>query len=117
MTDKPSTTVKYLCEFYGISQTELSRKFDIPLRTVQDWYAERRTPPAYVVNMLMELLLRAHCERERERSGVYLIYTDSMDDASTIVGYCLSEAEANQYCEDHQSEYYNELTWQLLERL
>ena len=49
-------TIKSLCEAYGISQTALARRFDIPLRTVQDWHAERRTPPAYVVNMLADLL-------------------------------------------------------------
>lgn len=49
-------TVKELCKAYGISQTALARRFDIPLRTVQDWHAGRRTPPAYVVNMLTALL-------------------------------------------------------------
>lgn len=49
-------TIRELCETYGISQTELSRKYDIPLRTVQDWHAGRRTPPSYVVNMLTKLL-------------------------------------------------------------
>lgn len=49
-------TIKSLCEAYGISQTALARRFDIPLRTVQDWHAGRRKPPAYVVNMLTNLL-------------------------------------------------------------
>lgn len=62
MKDKPITTVKWLCEFYGISQTELSRRYGIPLRTVQDWYSERRTPPSYVVNMMLELLQRSSNE-------------------------------------------------------
>lgn len=53
MTEK---TIKKLCEAYGISQTALARRFDIPLRTVQDWHAGRRKPPAYVVNMLTDLL-------------------------------------------------------------
>lgn len=65
MNDKPITTIKWLCEFYGISQTELSKRFGIPLRTVQDWHAERRTPPSYVVNMLLELLLRQANEKEK----------------------------------------------------
>ena len=59
-------TVRDLCEFYGVSQTELARRFEIPLRTVQDWHAERRTPPTYVVNMLEELLLRQYNEKMRE---------------------------------------------------
>ena len=49
-------TIKAIFEEYGISQTELHRRFDIPLRTVQDWYAGRRTPPDYVVNMISDLL-------------------------------------------------------------
>lgn len=52
-------TIKELCEEYSISQTELSKKYDIPLRTVQDWHAGRRTPPTYVVNMLEELLAKS----------------------------------------------------------
>lgn len=48
-------TIKEICEAYGITQTELSRKYDIPLRTVQDWHAGRRTPPDYVVNMIEKL--------------------------------------------------------------
>lgn len=51
-----AATIKHICEAYGISQTELSRRFDIPLRTVQDWHAARRTPPPYVVNMIVKLL-------------------------------------------------------------
>ena len=54
-------TIKQLCEQYGISQSELARRYDIPLRTVQDWHAGRRTPPPYVIKMLDELL--AVCEQ------------------------------------------------------
>lgn len=49
-------TIKQLCEEYSINQSELARMYDIPLRTVQDWHAGRRVPPAYVVRMLDELL-------------------------------------------------------------
>ena len=48
--------VKEICIKYGLSQTELSRKFSIPLRTVQDWYAGKRKPPIYVLSMMEELL-------------------------------------------------------------
>lgn len=50
------TAIKHICESYGIRQTELSRRFEIPLRTVQDWHSGRRTPPPYVVNMIVKLL-------------------------------------------------------------
>ena len=49
-------TIKDICESYGLSQTELSRRFEIPLRTVQDWRRGLRTPPAYVVTMIEKLL-------------------------------------------------------------
>lgn len=49
-------TVRDVCEKYGIGQTALARKFGIPLRTVQDWYAGKSTPPAYVVTMLDKLM-------------------------------------------------------------
>lgn len=51
-----TTPIADLCKRYGLSQTELARRFEIPLRTVQDWHAGRRTPPDYVVNMLHRLL-------------------------------------------------------------
>lgn len=57
MTEK---TIKQLCDEYGIGQTELSRKYDIPLRSIQDWFAGRRTPPSYVVKMLDELLKKSN---------------------------------------------------------
>lgn len=53
-------TIKEICEAYGITQTELSRKYGIPLRTVQDWHGGRRTPPDYVVNMIEILLAQGN---------------------------------------------------------
>lgn len=55
-------TVKEICIIYNLSQTMLAKRFGIPLRTVQDWYAERRTPPSYVVNMMTEILASEHTE-------------------------------------------------------
>lgn len=54
MEDK--TPIAALCERYGLSQTALAKKFDIPLRTVQDWHAGRRKAPDYVVSMMTRLL-------------------------------------------------------------
>ena len=57
-------TIKDICEKYGLSQTALAKRFGIPLRTVQDWHSERRTPPDYVVNMMIELL-----EKDKDNKG------------------------------------------------
>ena len=51
-------TIKDICIKYGITQTFISKRFGIPLRTVQDWHGERRTPPEYVVRMMVEILER-----------------------------------------------------------
>ncbi len=52
------TEIAKICEAYGLKQTELAKRFGIPLRTVQDWYAGRRVPPDYVVQMIIEILDR-----------------------------------------------------------
>lgn len=50
-------TITEILTATGLTQTELSKRFDIPLRTVQNWVEGLRTPPAYVVNMMAEILL------------------------------------------------------------
>lgn len=64
MDDK--TIIAEICEAYGYSQTALAKKFEIPLRTMQDWYAGRRTPPAYVTNMMVKLLIIERNNREEQ---------------------------------------------------
>ena len=51
-------TIKDICKKYKITQTALAKRFDIPLRTVQDWHGGRRNPPDYVITMMIELLER-----------------------------------------------------------
>lgn len=45
--------VKSLHERMGISKVELSRLTDIPLRTLEDWEAGRRTPALYTQRMVL----------------------------------------------------------------
>lgn len=50
------TEIAQICKDYGLTQTALAKRFGIPLRTIQDWHANRRVPPGYVVRMMIELL-------------------------------------------------------------
>lgn len=54
--EKIITPVADLCRRYSIGQSALARRFQIPLRTVQQWYAGDRKAPDYVVSMMEELL-------------------------------------------------------------
>lgn len=40
----------------GLSQSKFANMFDIPIATLKDWEQERRTPPAYVINMMRTIL-------------------------------------------------------------
>ena len=40
----------------GMGQSEFARKFNIPLRTVQNWAGEQRNPPAYIIEMAEKIL-------------------------------------------------------------
>lgn len=49
-------SIREICEGYGLSQTELAKRFGIPLRTVQNWHSGVRIPPPYVVAMIERIL-------------------------------------------------------------
>ena len=54
--DVAHMTVRDLCNRAGIGQTEMSRKFCIPLRTVQNWCGRQNQCPSYVILMMARLL-------------------------------------------------------------
>jgi DNA-binding transcriptional regulator YiaG len=41
----------------GLSQVEMGRRLDIPLRTIQDWEADRRSCPPYVERLVLKELI------------------------------------------------------------
>lgn len=49
-------TVKEIREALGISRAEFSRRYNIPIRTLEEWEAGRRTPPAWVPELLQRLI-------------------------------------------------------------
>ena len=49
-------SVKDIADEAGMTQRKLADRFCIPLRTVEDWCAGKRTPPDYVRMMMQELL-------------------------------------------------------------
>lgn len=44
--------------YIGVSRAEFSRRYNIPLRTLESWESEVRTPPEYVLQLLEESVRR-----------------------------------------------------------
>ena len=49
-------SIKEICAKYKYTQSDLAREFEIPLRTVQNWYNDVRTPPEYIPLMIEKIL-------------------------------------------------------------
>ena len=49
-------TIKEAREAAGLSRAEMARQFEIPIRTLEEWDAGRRTPPPYVEKLIIEKL-------------------------------------------------------------
>lgn len=45
-------TTKEMREHLNVSRAEFSRRYNIPIRTLEDWESEKRTPPEYVIQLL-----------------------------------------------------------------
>lgn len=50
-------TVKEIREYAGISRAEFSRKYNIPLRSIENWEAGKRNCPVYLVELLERVVL------------------------------------------------------------
>ena len=42
----------------GLSQAKMSKLFDIPTRTIENWESGTRKPPAYVEKLIVEKLMQ-----------------------------------------------------------
>ena len=49
--------IKELRKLSGMSQSQFSKEFDIPLKTLQKWEQGERIPPLYLVNILRDCML------------------------------------------------------------
>lgn len=45
-----------MCKYHNVTINELSKSFNIPLRTLKAWRYGERKPPDYVMYMLVKLL-------------------------------------------------------------
>lgn len=52
-------TLKELCAKHHITQSQLSRRFNVPLRSIQAWHNGERRTPVYFVQMADEILSNA----------------------------------------------------------
>lgn len=51
-------TITEMRNYIGVSRAEFSRRYRIPLRTLESWEAGVRTPPGYVLQLLEESIRR-----------------------------------------------------------
>ena len=51
-------TITEMRSYIGVTRAEFSRRYNIPLRTLESWEAGVRTPPEYVLNLLEESVRR-----------------------------------------------------------
>ena len=60
-----ANTIKELRESIGMSRKEFSEHTGIPVRTLKDWEAARRTPPEYIPRLIAYQLKYEELVRER----------------------------------------------------
>lgn len=65
--------VKEISEVYHISIPELSTKFNIPQRTVQNWIYGINTPAAYIPRMIEHII---RLENELEANNKFIAQVD-----------------------------------------
>ncbi len=59
-------TIKALREKVGMSRKEFSEHTGIPVRTLEDWEAGRRTPPEYIPRLISYQLKYEEMVKEKE---------------------------------------------------
>ena len=62
-------TIKELRESTGMSRKEFSKHTGIPVRTLEDWEAGRRTPPEYIPRLIAYQLMYEELTKGREENA------------------------------------------------
>lgn len=70
MDQKERNYLKEAREKAGISKTEMARKLEIPIRTIEDWEAGRRKPPEYVKRLVIRELKRIELNGGNEMNKI-----------------------------------------------
>lgn len=78
-----------------MTQKEFSKYFNIPVRTLQDWEQERRTPPEYVVELIEYKLEKERLNMKKE------IVNMSIDELMSLDNEILTEEELREL-EEHE---------------
>lgn len=109
-----SERIKGLRMDVGLNRKDFALQLGIPLRTVEDWEAGRRTPPEYVLRLItykirIEVLLRKQKENERNVNIVYDTSGNKVVVIHDIVfrnrqNICWSDVE--KYLEQYVGEFY-----------
>lgn len=60
-----AVTIRELRDLTGLSQAKFGTKYNIPIRTIQDWEAGVRTPPKYLIELL-ERVVKEDMKKEAE---------------------------------------------------
>lgn len=63
-------TIKQLREGVGMTRKEFSQHTGIPVRTLEDWEAARRTPPEYIPRLIAYQLKYEELLREKEKGNL-----------------------------------------------
>lgn len=61
-----ASKIKELRESAGMSRKEFSEHTGIPVRTLEDWEAARRTPPEYIPRLIAYQLKYEEMLRQKE---------------------------------------------------
>ena len=49
-------SIKEIRQASGLSQSQFSKKFGIPINTISQWETEKRNPPSYIPEMIAKIL-------------------------------------------------------------